>query len=1574
MSSKARSKLTLERVLGLTACSNSGLSVNHVTGDVAYPAGCVVVMYNFRRDKQTRYYRVERAVSAVAFSPDGKLLAIAEKGHEPSITVWDVETGQLKAEFKKHKYGVVALAFSADARYLVSVGFVFDKMLYAWDLATNMLVGGAIIEDKIFALEFSAAERYFVTVGHRHVHFWPLDAANALCVTGRVLDDHLVELQSTAAKMARLTDATFVDVGCGTKTVAVTSDGFLCCFGGATMERLVSLEASCGFALSVTAEFVAVAGSAATIRLFDPVTLEYKHTLPFPPPYGKANEPNQFQHTLITPERPAEYAAAMAVRLVGGCLVALYADHTLLVFEVPSFAVLRTFLFHHGPIGDLQMVGAVVGMDTQKRILVSKTSAVPDGAFVTCSDDQTVRFWHLDRHKQKKSVADWTNPYCPEVLHIVYGATTAALDQAVPDPHIPKETHDVPHGFKCLALSDTTMAVGTNHGDIHFVSLQWPDLPRRVLEKAHASGVLTVAYSSSGQLASGGRDRLTHVYDRDGVCMKTLENHSGAVSVVRFTADGKRLISAGADHNLVFTQVSEHRLFRYNSFPVKGGKIHSMAVVDNDYVVSCVNSWVDVHTLVSNKHVHTHAVGEHHQVELSPGSALMALGGSTHDKCIYIVDFQSGDVLAKAAGHGDAITGLKFTLDGRRLVSASSDGCIFVWRLSDDLQSALKAKIRGVPSTVVIETLPEVPKPIHAAAPPPPLMPPPAPPGQPKKLESKIPKPHGAWYDGKAVAVPGGPLANADLDTWMKTRNVPRFHAPDDAGQLEEPLYDDTPSVARHHSETPPLLAPDKSDGPVPDAILNKDLVPSWARTIRQPSTPASNTSVAVSVGRKWAVLATPDPLNQMPAAPSEEKPHELDSNATRSILKDDRAVESNIPDGEWATHGIDVETKELVPSWARTFKEPSPSTSLAAPSGKSKWGAPGVVDSLARCDDDDDDDDELEMSETLYIKQSNGELHELEVPVSTKPSSPSSLMRQPSSSWSLAHERELLNKKKKQQETANAVAEMQAKLGLLGILKPKAEKPKAIGASFVTAYKDEILEDKSETKTALADEPPPPQVAVDASTTTTKSTTKAPVARRVTPPAVRTLEVAQESIDLVDKSLSHFVSGYAEATQTPLNVTQSVDTTIPVDQSLSHFVSGYGNLDRAMTTTPTVYREVPLSPKTQAPTPASSVTSSLDTTPVDMSLSHFTFGYDNGLGQSTRATDSTRSSVGQSVDLTTVDISLSHFVSGYNQDVAAPPATKSPTKASPAITPNATQLSVQQSSVDFTPVDASLGQFVAGYHGQAANVAHSIDTTPVDASLGQFVSGYSEQVQSVVQSIDTTPVDASLGQFVAGYHAQATNVAQSIDATPVDASLSQFVSGYSETSSPPSTTQANLTTKTNTSREGAPPTPPPSPPQIHRTSESLNSTSDSALFTTASMDMDMSLSQYISGYATAVDLATVHDIAPASSVDLSDTSDGDSSDESQLNQPGEVTPVTLDMKQANPRDPSSLLEAEDGSPATASPEKKTIVRSLRHLEVNLETTVRQLADVHPGDDPDDEIVALATALQAKIARFAEKP
>ncbi|CBJ30084.1 conserved unknown protein [Ectocarpus siliculosus] len=335
--------LTLDRVIGQTCLHNSALAVNPITGDVAYPAGCVVVIYQPRRNRQFRYFRASKTVSCLAFSRDGGMLVVGERGHQPSATVWNLATGAVIRELAGgHRFGIGCISFTPSGGGVVTMGFKHDRMLR---------VASVRVPQRVRAMSFTSDGECLVTCGDSHVKFWKMPenegtsgAANGGGFIGIGADASLSGavptpkggvssrgdsgglgvagggevspvvgvLEGWAATIGEeLKRATFVDVcssgkrsggggggghgGAGAAALdsvfCVTAEGVLCAFTrGGVMEHWVSLEAPAAYGLSVHEDgTLAVACADGVVRLFKADSLGYVATLPRPPPLGHAN-------------------------------------------------------------------------------------------------------------------------------------------------------------------------------------------------------------------------------------------------------------------------------------------------------------------------------------------------------------------------------------------------------------------------------------------------------------------------------------------------------------------------------------------------------------------------------------------------------------------------------------------------------------------------------------------------------------------------------------------------------------------------------------------------------------------------------------------------------------------------------------------------------------------------------------------------------------------------------------------------------------------------------------------------------------------------------------------------------------------------------------------------------------------------------------------------------------------------------------------------------------------------------------------------------------------------------------
>ncbi len=111
-------------------------------------------------------------VDDVAFSPDGKTLALASRSG--NVQLWNVATGELLESVKGHSGAVSAVAFSPDGRTLASGSF--DQTVRLWNVPTRrelmQLDAGSVELGSVVSLAFSPDGKHLLAGGHSRTAFW----------------------------------------------------------------------------------------------------------------------------------------------------------------------------------------------------------------------------------------------------------------------------------------------------------------------------------------------------------------------------------------------------------------------------------------------------------------------------------------------------------------------------------------------------------------------------------------------------------------------------------------------------------------------------------------------------------------------------------------------------------------------------------------------------------------------------------------------------------------------------------------------------------------------------------------------------------------------------------------------------------------------------------------------------------------------------------------------------------------------------------------------------------------------------------------------------------------------------------------------------------------------------------------------------------------------------------------------------------------------------------------------------------------------------------------------------------
>ncbi len=128
-------------------------------------------------------------VRALAFTPDGNRLAAAggEPAREGEIKIWDVGTGNLIRTLHGHKDCIYSIAISPDGKWLASSSY--DKMIMVWNLETGEPRTFKDHIDAVFAVAFSPDGKWLASgAADRTVKVWDVLTGQRFYTLGEPLD------------------------------------------------------------------------------------------------------------------------------------------------------------------------------------------------------------------------------------------------------------------------------------------------------------------------------------------------------------------------------------------------------------------------------------------------------------------------------------------------------------------------------------------------------------------------------------------------------------------------------------------------------------------------------------------------------------------------------------------------------------------------------------------------------------------------------------------------------------------------------------------------------------------------------------------------------------------------------------------------------------------------------------------------------------------------------------------------------------------------------------------------------------------------------------------------------------------------------------------------------------------------------------------------------------------------------------------------------------------------------------------------------------------------------------------
>ena len=568
-----------------------------------------------------RHLRHGDNVEAVAFSPDGMLLATAGSGG--TTRVWDTVTGK-DLLVLLHEDTVWAVTFSPDGTLLATASV--DGTACLWDTTTGQELAVLRHEDWVNTVAFSPDSTRLATAGRDGTaRLWDTDTGEEL----RVLHH-----EGWIRTVTYSPD--------GTRLATASDDGTARLWDAATGQELAVLHHDAGVsavAFSPDGARLTTASQDTTARLWDTAT---------------GQELGVLQHDA--------QVNAIAFSPDGRRLATASYHGTASLWDMVAeqrIAVLR----HGDPVND-------IGFS-------------PDGTrLATASNDRTARLWDgisgeelaILRHEH------WVNAvaFSPDGTRLATGSldNTVGLWNTAAGQESPTFRHD--YRIESVALSPNGMQLATASGDM--TACLWDAATgeqQGILR--HADSVNAVVFSPDWTLlATASDDDTARLWDTATGEELAILPHDAAVKAVAFSPDGTLLATAtyGGTAHIWDTDMAQELVIIGHEYPVNDiafspdGTLLATASWDAARLWDVVGG-EELAVLPNEEGVSA--------VAFSPDGTLLATASGT---TAYLWETATGEELA-ILRHGAKVNAVAFSPNGVRLATASNDATARLWDVAD---------------------------------------------------------------------------------------------------------------------------------------------------------------------------------------------------------------------------------------------------------------------------------------------------------------------------------------------------------------------------------------------------------------------------------------------------------------------------------------------------------------------------------------------------------------------------------------------------------------------------------------------------------------------------------------------------------------------------------------------------------------------------------------------------------------------------------------------------------------------------------------------------------------------------
>jgi WD40 repeat protein len=574
------------------------------------------------------------SVFAMAFSPDGKVLATGEK--DGRVRLWNVITGKELLTLTGHSNWVNSVAWSGDGETLASGSD--DKTVKLWNVQSGDCVR-SLEGHSNSVLSVAWSGDTLASGSHdKTVKLWNVQSGD--CVL--TLEGHSDSVRSVAWSG----DSQTLASGSNDKSLKLwnvqTGDCVQTLKGHRSAVRSV--------AWSGDSQTLASASDDTTVKLWNVQTV-------------------QTGYCVLTLEGHSNWIKSVAWSEDSQTLASASDDKTLKLWDVQTGDCVLTLEGHGNSVLSVAWSG-----DT----------------LASGSHDKTVKLWNV----QTGDCVQTLKGHRSVVLSVAWSGDTLASgsdDTTVKLWDV--QTGDCVRSLEghrgevnSVAWSGDSQILASCSADTTIKLWNVPRLDCVLTLEGHRSEVLSVAWSGDSQiLASCSADKTVKLWNvQSGNCVLTLEGHRSEVLSVAWSGDSQILASCSADTTIKLWNVPRLDCV----LTLEGHRSEVLSVAwsgDSQILASCsADKTVKLWNVQSGDCVLTlegHR-GEVNSVAWSGDSQILASCSS--DNTVKLWDVETGNCVRSLEGHRGEVNSVAWSGDGQILASCSSDNTVKLWNVTGD--------------------------------------------------------------------------------------------------------------------------------------------------------------------------------------------------------------------------------------------------------------------------------------------------------------------------------------------------------------------------------------------------------------------------------------------------------------------------------------------------------------------------------------------------------------------------------------------------------------------------------------------------------------------------------------------------------------------------------------------------------------------------------------------------------------------------------------------------------------------------------------------------------------------------